>query len=96
MARKFSKLKVSGRLLKKKSRRSPFPSKKQCRFCGTKDAESMIDYKNASLLRNFLTERGKILPSRISGTCCRHQRMISHMIKKARVMALIPYCAVHY
>jgi len=49
MARKFSKLKVSGRLLKKKSRRSPFPSKKQCRFCGTKDAESMIDYKNASL-----------------------------------------------
>ncbi len=97
MSKKISKLKVSSRLLKKKSRRkSAMSVAKQCRFCANKDQVALIDYKNVTLLRNFLTERGKILPARISGACNRHQRIVAHMIKKARVMALIPYCAPQY
>lgn len=97
MSKKISKLKISSRLLKKKTRRkSSLTVAKQCRFCSNLTQVQLIDYKNATLLRNFLTERGKILPSRISGACNRHQRIISHMIKKARVMALIPYCAPRY
>lgn len=95
MAKKMAKLKISSRLLKKKSRRSSY-TVKQCRFCSNKEVAAAVDYKNASLLKNFLTERGKILPSRISGTCCRHQRTLSHMIKKSRMMALIPYCSPNY
>jgi small subunit ribosomal protein S18 len=93
--KKLSKLKVSGRLLRKKARRMAFAPKKHCRFCGqNKDQLLMtLDYKNAPLLKSFLTERGKILPSRISGVCARHQRTLSCMIKKARVMALVPYCS---
>ena len=96
MSKRLAKLKISTRLLKKKTRRGSFTAAKQCRFCSSKDIEGMIDYKNVSLLRNFLTERGKILPSRISGTCCLHQRAIAHMIKKARVMVLIPYGSTQY
>ena len=48
----------------------------------------MLDYKNAGLLRSFITERGKILPSRISGTCAKHQRKLTAQIKNARVMAV--------
>jgi small subunit ribosomal protein S18 len=91
--KKIAKLKISGRLLRKKARRLAFAPKKHCRFCATVEQESLLDYKNAQLLRGFLTERGKILPSRISGTCARHQRSLACMIKKSRVMALIPYCA---
>lgn len=93
--KKLSKLKISGRLLRKKARRMAFAPRKQCRFCGPNKEQSqiMLDYKNAPMLKSFLTERGKILPSRISGTCSRHQRILSYMIKKARVMALVPYCA---
>ncbi len=94
---KKAKLKISARLFKKKTRRSSFSPKKHCRFCGGgKEQEQLIDYKNAPLLKQFLTERGKILPSRISGTCCLHQRKLSHTIKKSRTMALIPYCASAY
>ena len=50
-----------------------------------------IDYKNSTFLKGFLTERGKILPSRISGICARHQRTVSGEIRKSRVMALLPY-----
>ena len=96
MSKRLAKLKISTRLLKKKTRKGSFTTAKQCRFCASKNIETLIDYKNIVLLRNFLTERGKILPSRISGTCCLHQRAIAHMIKKARVMALIPYCATQY
>ena len=51
----------------------------------------IVDYKDDKLLARFLTERGKILPSRLSGTCARHQRQLSTAIKRARQLALIPY-----
>jgi len=84
------KLKISARLVKKRSRRSG-TGKKMCRFCADKEQIHTVDYKNATFLKSFLTERGKILPSRISGACARHQRCISGEIRKARVMALLPY-----
>jgi small subunit ribosomal protein S18 len=87
------KLKISARLMKKKFRRQVVGAKKHCRFCGSTDQEKQIDYKNAYFLRAFLTERGKILPSRISGNCSAHQRCISGEMKKARIMALLPYIA---
>ena len=97
MFKKIAKLKISSRLLKKKNRRkSSMAVAKQCRFCSNNEQARLLDYKNATFLKNFLTERGKILPSRISGACNRHQRVISHMIKKARIMALIPYCAPQF
>ncbi len=52
-----------------------------------------MDYKNTAFLKNFLTERAKILPSRISGTCSLHQRELAKTIRKARTMALLPYTA---
>lgn len=90
MKKLVKKLKQSSRMLKKKARRATFNGVKHCRFC-SKDQASLLDYKNSSLLRQFLTERGKILPSRISGACTHHQRELSHVIKKARMMALVPY-----
>ena len=90
MKKLVRKLKQSSRMLKKKARRASFNGKKHCRFCA-KDQAALLDYKNAQLLRQFLTERGKILPSRISGACTHHQRELSQMIKIARTMALVPY-----
>lgn len=87
------KLKISNRLVKKKTRRSQRSLTKQCRFVNNPELVQQIDYKNADFLRGFLTERGKILPSRISGSSTRYQRMIAGEIKKARVMALLPYTA---
>jgi len=89
------KLKISARLFKKKQRRQGFGGEKHCRFCGKEDQGIFLDYKNATFLRNFLTERGKILPARISGNCSLHQRSLSAAIRKARVMALVPYLAVY-
>ena len=89
------KLKISSRLLKKRSRKNG-TGKKHCRFCNSTEQYSFLDYKNSQFLRGFLTERGKILPSRISGNCSAHQRELAHMIKKARVMALLPYSAAAY
>jgi small subunit ribosomal protein S18 len=90
------KLKISARLLKKRFRKQTTETKKQCRFCGDDKQILHIDYKNALFLRSFLTERGKILPSRISGTCCKHQRALSLAIRKSRIMALVSYCAPQY
>ncbi len=87
------KLKISARLMKKRTRRTSTTSKKQCRFCGNTELAVGIDYKNSGFLRSFLTERGKILPSRISGNCKRHQRGLAKEIRKARSMALLPYVA---
>jgi len=87
------KLKISSRLLKKRTRKGA-AQKRTCRFCGSTEQESMLDYKNAAFLKHFLTERGKILPSRISGVCCLHQRKLSSDIKKARVMALLSYTSL--
>ena len=63
--------------------------KKVCIFCA--DKVQFIDYKDAAKLRKFISERGKILPRRISGTCAKHQRDLQNAIKRARHMALLPY-----
>ena len=63
--------------------------RKVCAFCVEK-AES-IDYKDVNKLRKFVTERGKILPRRISGTCAKHQRQVTESIKRARNIALLPF-----
>ena len=64
-----------------------------CRFCKGKNADTVIDFKNIELLRNFITEKGKIFPRRISGCCAQHQRMIAAAIKQARHAALLPFQA---
>ncbi|MBW2648530.1 MAG: 30S ribosomal protein S18 [Deltaproteobacteria bacterium] len=66
-----------------------FHKRKVCRFCVDSNIE--IDYKNPAVLRGFLTERGKIMPRRITGTCARHQRSLAMAIKRARTLALLPY-----
>ena len=63
--------------------------RKVCRFCA--DAGLVIDYKEVKTLRYFVTERGKIIPRRISGNCAKHQRCLTEAIKRARFMALLPY-----
>jgi small subunit ribosomal protein S18 len=63
--------------------------KKVCQFCADKNAK--IDYKDVELLSKFVTERGKILPKRVTGTCAIHQREIATSIKRARIVALMPY-----
>lgn len=65
-----------------------FFRKKVCRFC-TQNVK--IDYKDADLMRRYTTERGKILPRRITGTCSKHQRFLAVNIKRARSLALLPY-----
>lgn len=62
-----------------------------CSFCV--DKMDYIDYKDVNRLRKYVTERGKILPRRISGNCAKHQRMLTEAVKKARVVALLPYTA---
>ena len=76
---------------KDKDERRPFFRKRVCRFC-TEKLEA-IDYKDAARLQKFITEKGKILPSRISGACARHQRALSRAIKRARFSALLPFTA---
>jgi small subunit ribosomal protein S18 len=68
-----------------------FPRKKICRFCSDKVLD--IDYKDIKRLRNLITERGKIIPRRISGNCARHQRQLGTAIKRARNIALMPFTA---
>ena len=63
--------------------------KKVCIFCA--DKVEFIDYKDSNKLRKFISERGKILPRRISGTCAKHQRELNTAIKRARQAALLPY-----
>lgn len=74
-------------------KRRPFQRRKVCRFCADKDA--VIDYKDPRILRSFITERGKIIPRRISGNCSKHQRDVTEAIKRARNIALIPIASAH-
>jgi len=67
------------------------PRRKICRFCAA--PEMKIDYKDTATLKYFLTERGKIIPRRISGNCAIHQRKLSLAIKQARNIALLPFTA---
>lgn len=68
-----------------------FGKRKKCRFCANKIKE--IDYKDLDMYRSFITERGKIVPRRISGNCAYHQRQLTTAIKRARMMALLPFKA---
>jgi small subunit ribosomal protein S18 len=70
-------------------RRRRFLRKKICRFCA--DKITLIDYKDSRRLRNLITERGKILPRRISGNCAIHQRQLTTSIKRSRHLALMPF-----
>ena len=70
-------------------RRDRRRKKKVCAFCV--DKIPYVDYKEAGRLRRYLTERGKILPRRINGNCARHQRQMTRAIKRARIMALLPF-----
>ena len=71
--------------------RGRFRRRKVCRFCA--DKVDLIDFKDVKLLQNFIPERGKVLPRRISGVCATHQRMLAEAIKRARNIALLPYAA---
>ena len=62
--------------------------KKVCQLCAGKS----VDYKNPEILRKYITENGKILPRRVTGACAKHQRYIAGEIKKARMIALLPFC----
>jgi len=77
-------------------RRRFFRRRKVCRFCA--DPSLAIDYKDPRTLRFFTTERGKIIPRRVSGNCAKHQRQLTAAIKRARTIALMPYAATlsHY
>lgn len=68
-----------------------FPRKKVCRFCA--DPSLVIDYKNTDLLKAFINEKGMILHRRQTGNCAYHQRKLTTAIKKARIMALLPFVA---
>ena len=72
-------------------KKRPFLRRKVCRFCTDKKLD--IDYKNPRVLRYFVTERGKIIPRRISGNCAKHQREITVAIKRARNIAILPFAS---
>lgn len=70
-------------MIKKRRRR------KGCSFC--QDKIETIDYKDTRKLQKYLTERGKILPRRVTGTCSKHQRLVTKAVKRARIIALLPF-----
>ena len=74
-------------------RRRGMGRRKVCRFCA--DKTMLIDYKDARTLGTFLSERGKIIPARITGTRARHQRRLTVAVKQARTVALLPYTTAY-
>ncbi len=74
---------------KSNTKRRIYHRRKVCRFCA--DSSIVINYKESKMLRYFITERGKIIPRRISGTCAKHQRELTRAIKRARTIAFLPY-----
>jgi small subunit ribosomal protein S18 len=78
-------------MIHNKKKKRIFPRRKICRFCA--DSSMKIDYKDLKTLKYFTTERGKIIPRRISGNCAKHQRVLTMAIKQARQIALMPYLA---
>ena len=74
-------------------RRRGIGRRKVCRFCA--DKGMLIDHKDGRLLGSFLTERGKIIPARVTGTCARHQRRLTNAVKQARTLALVPFQTVY-
>ena len=69
-------------------RRAPRRRRKVCIFCGN---DNVIDYKDVAKLRKFISERGKILPRRVTGNCAKHQRAVTLAVKRARHVAILPY-----
>jgi len=80
--------------LAKPRKERPIRSSRPCKFC--KEGATHIDFKDERKLRRFMTDRGKITPRRITGTCARHQRMLSSAVKRARVIALVPFVREYY
>ena len=79
---------------KSKKEKPSHYKKRACKFC--KEKVVYIDYKDDSFLRRFMTDRGKITPRRITGTCARHQRVLATAIKRARTIALVPFVREYY
>jgi small subunit ribosomal protein S18 len=77
---------------KRGGRGGGFGRKKVCRFCAERALK--VDFKDQAMLKYFVTERGKIIPRRISGNCAKHQRQVAVAIKRARMLAMIPYNAL--
>jgi small subunit ribosomal protein S18 len=91
--KKKIKLKANSKTTKKKKSKTSSGFQKRCRFCSRDSVSDAIDYKNASLLKSFLMDCGKMLPAHVSGNCSPCQRKLSSAIKLSRVMGLIPFCA---
>jgi small subunit ribosomal protein S18 len=70
-------------------KKRPVGRRKQCKFCA--DEAIKIDYKDASLLKYFITDRGKLVPRRLTGNCAKHQRTIAVSVNRARMIALMPF-----
>jgi len=84
---------AESRTERRPQRRRPPRRRKFCKFCA--DASLRIDHKDPELLRQFVTERFKIMPARVTGTCAKHQRQLTTAIKRARVLALLPFTTLH-
>ncbi|MBA4393677.1 MAG: 30S ribosomal protein S18 [Desulfobacca sp.] len=78
-------------MIQQRRKKRIFPRRKVCRFCA--DNSLTIDYKDSKTLKHFTSERGKIIPRRITGNCAKHQRELTAAIKRARQIALLPYLA---
>ncbi len=81
-------------MIKKKRTTLKITKKKKCRFCTT--PEIVISYKNERLLSRYVSDRGKIVPRRVSGNCARHQRSIARAVKVARFLAIVPFVREHF
>ncbi len=78
----------------RKNAKKKFGNKKKvCRYCA--DKKLTLDYKDARALSPYLTERGRLIPRRVTGNCLRHQREVTLAVKRARVMSFIPFTATH-
>ncbi len=82
-------MKARGEVKTRGRKKVYFRRRKVCRFCAEKI--DTVDYKDIRFLQQFIIERAKILPRRISGTCAKHQRLVQQAIKRARHLALLPY-----
>jgi small subunit ribosomal protein S18 len=80
------------RTKKRKERRTS--TRKPCYFC--KEQIEHVDYKNSALLMRFMNDRGKIAARRVTGTCARHQRVLTAAIRRARILALVPFVREYY
>jgi small subunit ribosomal protein S18 len=93
MFKKFERTSASRPAASANFSHRPFTRKKMCRFCADKNLK--IDYKDTRLLRNFVTEKGKIMPRRVTGNCAYHQRKIAKAIKASRNIAIMPYISLN-